>query len=75
MKIDGLTKDQGPSPVQHQAIEIIKRYLEETRVTMGDGTQSTKLCLLCTDKFIPALQSAHNCVCNQARELLSGHLK
>lgn len=66
MKTDGLAKDQ--------AINVLKRYLTETRVLMGDGKVSTTLCSLCLDKVVPALQSAHNCVCKEAREIIGGYV-
>jgi hypothetical protein len=71
MKIDGLSK----IPQNDKSRDVIKKYLEATRVTMGDGSTSDRVCLLCVNRMVPSMGSASDCVCNEARELLGGYSK
>ena len=76
MTTDGLKKiDAFTSTFKNDALDVLKNYLALTRVAMGDGSDSDKICTLCVDKIIPAYGVDPNCACGQARELLRGYRK
>lgn len=69
-KVDALGKT-----FADEARELLERYLVQTRVLMGDGSYSQKLCVLCEERLVPATGAAPDCVCGQARDLLRGYRK
>ena len=70
VKIDGMK----PAVVSDKVRTVLKQYLHETRVTMGDGSISNKICTLCEGKVPMHAEEADDCACQKARKLLSGYL-
>lgn len=69
-KVDGLG-----TTFNESAREVVEKYLKQTRIIMGDGSYSDKLCVLCVDRVVMATGSSPDCVCGQARDLLRGYRK
>ena len=72
--INGLTAKRSPEAEKIAAMRgVIERYLQDTRVVMAGGGYSDRICTLCENRMTPGSGSSLDCVCTQARELLSGH--